>query len=334
MKPCKTVVASALALFCLSLARVAAQPLPATAELAKALGFTPAEIARIEAGEIVSKDLKEGSDKELAGVVAVLFKKPVAELAEIAVQGKLLETDKKIQAFGAWKPDEAVDKALASLKLDATESDEVEIFSRASTGDKLNLSAAEIEQFRKTKRDAGAVSAELRSMLKARYEAYRKSGLNGIAPYVRGGNKTAKPGEELALAIKETMTAAPRKDFFQALLDYPAKPLANVEHHFYWFKQEVEGRPTFILSHRTSRSSSNAAIMSEEQFYVGHSYNSNLIIGGGLEVKGGTLVFYVNRTFTDQVAGFASGMRHNIGRGRMLDEVATKLKRARDELKK
>jgi hypothetical protein len=51
---------------------------------------------------------------------------------------------------------------------------------------------------------------------------------------------------------------------------------------------------------------------------------------GGLAVQGGTLVLYVNRTFTDQVAGFGSGLKHNIGRGRMLDDVTDKLKRLRD----
>src|SRR5262245_27151972 len=119
MKLTRNIIVSTLAVLCVSLTRVAAQSPPAPAELAKALGFTPAEIAQIEAGEIVSKDLQEGSDKELAGLVAVFFKKPVGELAEIALQGKLLETNEKIQAFGGWNPDEPADKALAALKLDA-----------------------------------------------------------------------------------------------------------------------------------------------------------------------------------------------------------------------
>jgi len=336
MKHIKYITVTVLAALSLWQPRASAQtPAAQTpAELAKALGFTAAEITQIEAGEIVTKDLKEGSDKELAGVVAVFFKKPVSELAEIALQGKMLETDKDIRAFRVWKPDASSDEAFAGVGLDATESDEVEIFSRASAGEKLNLSAAEIEQFRKTKRDPSAVSAQLRLMLKARYAAYRQSGLNGIAPYARGGSKTAMPGQELALAIKETMTAARRQDYFQALLSYPANPLPDVEHRFCWFKQEVEGRPTFVLAHRAIRRAANAALLTEEQYYVGHSYNSDFIASGGLQVQGGTLVFYVNRTFTDQVAGFGSGMKHSIGRGRMLSEVAANLKRIREQLQK
>ena len=329
-----TVIVLALLALCQSRASAQTPAVQTPAELAKALGFTAAEIAQIEAGEIVNKDLSEGSDKELAGVVAVFFKKPVGELADIALQGKMLESDKDIQAFRGWKPDESADEVFAAVALDATESDEAEIFSRASAGSKLNLSAAEIEQFRKVKSDPTPVSAQLRSMLKARYSTYRQSGLSGIAPYARGGSKRAMPGQELVLAIKETMTAAKRQDYFQALLSYPANPLPDVEHRFYWFKQKVEGRPTFILAHRAIRLSANAALMTEEQYYVGHSFNSNFIAGGGLQVQGGTLVFYVNRTFTDQVAGFGSGLKHSIGRGRMLSEVAANLQRIREQLQK
>lgn len=94
----------------------------------------------------------------------------------------------------------------------------------------------------------------------------------------------------------------------------------------------MENRPTFILSHRAERHAANAALLTEEQYYVGHSYNSNFIAGGALEVQGGTIVFYVNRTFTDQVAGWGSSLKHNIGRGQMLDAVVAKLQRARGQL--
>ena len=336
MKQIKQISVMALAALALWLPPATAHTpvVPTPAELAKALGFTAAEITQIEAGEIVSKDLKEGSDKELAGVVAVFFKKPVTELVESVLQGKTLESDKRIQAFRGWNPDGSVEEAFAGLGLDASESDEANVFWRASTGEKLNLSTAEIAQFRKVGREPKALNAELQAMLRARYEAYRQSGLRGIAPYARGGSKTASPGNELALAIKEAMPVAHLDDYFQALLDYPANPLPDVRHRFYWFKQEVEGRPTFILAHRASHQTTNAALLTEEQFYVGHSYNANLVVGGGLQVQGGTLVFYVNRTFTDQVAGFASGLRHTIGRGQMLSEIATKLQRVREQLEK
>lgn len=107
-----------------------------------------------------------------------------------------------------------------------------------------------------------------------------------------------------------------------------------MEHRFYWYKQQVEDRPTFVLAHRTSARTKNAAVLTEEQYYVGHSYNCNFVIAAGYTVQGGTLVFYMNRTFTDQVAGFASGLRHSIGRKQMLSTVAATLKGIREQSSK
>jgi hypothetical protein len=46
---------------------------------ARSYGFTDAEIERILHGDILTKDLKEGSNKELAGVAAVWLPKPIVE---------------------------------------------------------------------------------------------------------------------------------------------------------------------------------------------------------------------------------------------------------------
>jgi hypothetical protein len=318
--------------FCFTSLRAQTPAVPSPEEVGKALGFTSEEITKIKAGEIIRKDLKEGSDKELAGVVGAFFKQPVSELVNVVMQGKLLETSAGMLALHGWSPDEPADQAFAGVALSPSETAEAAIFAKAAPGSKLNLSTADIALFQNLQPTPDSVNPQLRAMLMGRYEAYRKSGLKGIAPYTRGGRNESSPGRELELAIKETMTAARRPDYFNALLSYPADQLPDMQHRFYWFKQTVEGRPTFILADRAERHFANAALLTEEQFYVGHSYNSNFIAGGCLEVQGGTLVFYVNRTFTDQVAGWGSGMKHSIGRGQMLDEVAASLKNAQQRL--
>ena len=59
----------------------------------------------------------------------------------------------------------------------------------------------------------------------------------------------------------------------------------------------------------------------ERQFYVGQSYNSLQILYGLVPTAGKTIVFYLNRTSTDQVAGFPTGTRHSLGRKIMEKEV-------------
>jgi hypothetical protein len=340
MKKSKHVALTVLAVLVLGLTRADAQTqaVPTPDEVAQALGFTDAEIAQIKGGQIITKDLKEGSDKELAGVVGAFFTQPIADLTGLALDGKLMDSDPTILAHQVWKPDASADEAFTGIALVPNESSEAQFFLQSSAGGRLNLSAEEIDQFRKLKSPSGqavnAVSAQLQAMLKARYQAYQQMGLAGIAPYARGGRNTASPSTELALAIHESLPGERVPGLRQALLNYPADPLPAMEHRFLWYKQTVENRPTFILADRSSLRAADAAVLTEEQFYVSHSYNSNFIIGGCFTVQGGTLVFYMNRTFTDLVAGFGSSLKHGIGRGQMLSAVAANLQRIRTQLQK
>jgi hypothetical protein len=258
---------------------------PATAvAVAKSYGFTDTEIEKILSGDVLSKDLKEGSNKELAGVVAVWLPKRVAEFADIAIEGKLLKFDSSIRSLSVWKPDESADNAFTGLQVDAGQ----------------------------------------QAMLKERYEAYRKNGLKG----------TGSPGELLTLAIEETKSLERLPGYAEALLNFPADPLPGMEHRFFAYQQEVEGRPAFILSHRAAVRGEHHALITEQRYYVSQTYACRFIVSDCFEVPGGTLVFYVSRIFTDQVAGFGSRLKHAIGRGRMLAKVAANLKRDREQLKK
>jgi hypothetical protein len=253
----------------------------------------------------------------------------------------LLKSDQTIRALHVGKPDESAAKAFASLELTAKESGEIERFLRPDGG-QLNLASAEIEQFQKLRPMRGgkdpeairAVNTGLQTILKARYEAYRKNGLKGILPYARGGKKTASPGEEITLGIQETIPANRWPGYAKALLNYPADSLADMEHRFFCYKQEVEGRPAFILSHRAGVRGKHAALVTEQRYYVGHTYDCRFIAGDCVEVEGGTVMFYVNCTFTDQVAGMSSGLKHSIGRKRMLAGVAADWKHLREQLQK
>jgi hypothetical protein len=268
---------------------------PATAvSVAKSYGFTDAEIEKVLHGDILTKALKEGSNKELAGVAAVWLPVPVAEFADIALEGKLLKFDSSIRSLNVWKPDESADKAFTDLQVDVAQ----------------------------------------QAMLKARYEAYRKNGLAGIVPYARGAKNAGSAGELLALAIEETQSLERLPGYAKALLDFPADPLPGMEHRFFAYEQEVEGLPTVILTHRAAARGERHALITEQRYFVSQTYHCRFIASECFEVSGGTLVFYVSRIFTDQVAGFGSRLKHALGRGRMLAKVATNLKRDREQLKK
>lgn len=251
----------------------------------KSYGFNDAEIERILNGDVLAKDLKEGSDKELAGVVAVWLPNPVAEYAEFAFEGKHLKLDPTVRSLHVWKRDESADKAFTDLRLDAAQ----------------------------------------QAMLKERYQAYGKSGLKGIL---------GSAGELLGLAINETRSLDRWPGYAQALLSFPADSSAGMEHRFFAYEQETDGKPSFILSHRAAVRGEHDALITEQRYYVSQPYVCRFIANECFEARGGTLVFYVSMVFTDQVAGFGSALKHSVGRRRMLATVAANLKRIREQLKK
>jgi hypothetical protein len=251
---------------------------------ATSYGFTVAEIERVLEGEVLSKDLKEGSTKELAGVVAVWIPRALAEVTDISLEGTLLRSDASIRSLHVWKRDDSAGEAFTGLHVDAAQ----------------------------------------KAMIEGRYLAYRKNGLRAAGP----------PGELLILAIHETKSLARVPGYANGLLEFPADRLPGMEHRFLAYEHDVEGRPAVILSHRAAMRGPHDALITEQRYYVSVNYVSRFIASDCFAVSGGTLMFYVSRVFTDQVAGFASGLKHSVGRRRMLATVMDNLKRMREQLRR
>ncbi len=89
---------------------------------------------------------------------------------------------------------------------------------------------------------------------------------------------------------------------------------SKLKSSFVWLKQDVQDRPTFVLAHRLLFEEEGLVLRAERHFYVGQSYNSLQILIALFPAGDKTTMFYLNRTSTDQVAGFMSGTRHSMGR--------------------
>jgi hypothetical protein len=296
-------------------------------EVGTNLGFAPADIDKLAQGEIVSRELKEDSKKELAVAVAMVVKAPFGEVFERIQKGGVEEADKTILSRGAI-PDGAVSaESFASMKIDSGELDRLLLM---KPGSDFNLSQSEIGKLQSIAKandsapiakQREAIAQGYREVLAERVNAYRKGGLAGIAPYTRGGDE-AHPGKELSLAAEEMKAIEKRAPtFYAAFKDFPAGAAPSVEDHFTWQIQSIQDRPTVVLVHRAVEKHQDYAVGGRREFFVGQSFNSLQIVAGAFSFGEDTLVFYTNRTFTDQVAGFGSGTKHKIGREMMLGEI-------------
>jgi hypothetical protein len=260
--------------------------------------------------------------------MAVLVPAPLTELLDFLRSDRMLDIDRDMLAHGVVPVDARFDTAAFSgVAFGPSETKEVRDLLDVRPGSSFNLSDAELRAFaalrttfppRDCARDsrcADAIVSALRKVLQERFAAYLSRGLAGVEPYVRDGERSADPAGELrkaADAAKFLQQWNPQ--VFEAFRDFPAGDQTGIEHRFLWLKQTIQDRPTFILSHRVLCERDGIAFAGERQFYVGHSYNSLQILVGLVPMEGKTLIVYLNRTSTDQVAGALSGTRHGVGR--------------------
>ena len=112
---------------------------PTIEDVLRTAGLDAGAKDRVLAGEIISKELAEGSDKELAAGLVVLIRAPLAKTMQAIREHKTIEANRDILAFGT---------DLATLGYSAEEAGEASAFLNASPGPKFNLSAHEFDRVR------------------------------------------------------------------------------------------------------------------------------------------------------------------------------------------
>lgn len=293
---------------------------PAAADVLRELGFPASAEQSVLGGEFVKVDVKSTNDRELAVGLAFLVKVPPQKFMEELQAGLLLETDPNAIAHGP------ITGSLADfqkLTLTPDGKSQVELYRDVEPGEDMNLSAEEIAAFNALKgKPAAQVEDQVRKALLARYQAYRASGLAGIAPYARGRGKQTFAGKDLESASKAS--AYMKKElpaFYQVLLGYPQADAPGLTEQFSWVTYRAHGTPVRLLVHGFALTDGDAIAVCQRQFYVSGSYNAEQAVAGFLPVKEGTVVVYVNRTSTDQVTGFGGSAKRSIGSGLLASQL-------------
>ncbi len=302
-----------------------AAELPSVDEVMKELQLSGSDREKVRQGKIVDWSPSEGSDRELALGMVFLVKAKTEDLAQVYRQALSLKEVSVITAHGTIKG-EGTMADLAGVALQPNAEKEAKRYLNVEPGDELNLDSKEMGGFRALQSAGkdGAVPVKkveelIRQGLLARYQSFHTKGLEGIAPYERGGGKQRRAGDELLLSTKQLSGVAKHLPaFHKFLLSYPngmAKEDAkNLEEFFYWLNIDVFGRPTYVLVHRMLYHVGDAALAVERQYYASHDYNSMLQGIAALPTKDGTFLFYIGRVSTDQVAGFTSAALHPVSR--------------------
>lgn len=309
-----------------------AQAQPSADEVLANAGLTAADKQSVLGGQFVNVSVGAVSERDLSVAIVFLVKKSPEELAKKMMAGEIITSDAQVKAFGKLSAAGSLED-FAKLTIS---SDEAKVLSSAKAGDRLNLSASEIAAFKAL---AGgtteAVQQQLRRMLLARYQAYRASGLGGIAPYDRGDGRTSDPAADLR---KASQAAQGLQKYLPALhkvlLDYPQATLREMQEGFYWLKSLIHGEVTYALAHDLLAPDGAARAFARREFYVSTGYNTEQSVGGFLPVQGGTMVLSTVHAFTDQVAGLGGSMKRGIGSTVMAGKMKEIYEAARDQVQR
>lgn len=279
----------------------------------------------------------EGGKKELAITVAMWVPATVEEVFTLAREGRMLEASRDVLEvidIGAGK---AAEDAFARVGYAPNEAKELTALGKVKPGNKFNLDTDEISRIQKAAKGGGdkakAVTQAYRDILLDRYRAYLNGGVANIAPYARARGKFSTPASELKTAVsREQIFQRRTPEFYSAYVNFPRAGQADIENQFLCIKQDIQDRPTIILSHRMFQVRPDYAVAAERQFYVGQSYNSLHIMIGCSALNDGTVMFYRNRTSTDQVAGFGGAAKRGIRRAMMKNKIVEKFEEVREKL--
>lgn len=313
------------------LARVA-QAQPTADQVLTDAGLSAGDKQSVRSGQFVNVSVGGVSERDLSFAIAFMVKTSPEALARQIVAGDLVTADAQVKAFGELK---GAGSLADFAKLTLT-GEEAKALSSSKAGDAVNLSASEIGAFKALAGGAvPAVEEQLRRMLLARYQAYRASGLAGIAPYDRGNGRTSDPASDLRKASEATRGLQKYMPTFQkVLIDYPKATLPGMEEKFFWLKSLIHGEMTYVLAHVMVAADGAARVVARREYYVSTGYNTEQSVGGFLPVQGGTVGVTSIHAFTDQVTGVGGSMKRSIGSKVMAGKMKEIYEAARERSQK
>ena len=300
---------------------------PVVEEVLSVLGMDKVQMAELAQGQPITYDLSEVSEDELGVAVVRYLPIPLAEVAEHLRLEEIDLLEVNVTAHGLLTPHSGAD----SLKTISLSDEEALALLNAEPGDDFNLSLYELASLKALKKTLkhnshksliDAVVRHYREILFQRFQAYRREGIAAIAPYRREDGLDSKPSIELRQAANASaMLSRYFPALFNAWLDYPKTFPSDVKETFPWVEKIVENRLTTILRHRVDMDWNGGALILTRELYASHAYNASQWVTGCLAYREGTVVFQQVRSYTDQVAGLASDVKHLVGRELLKDKM-------------
>ena len=281
----------------------------------------------LDAGEIINiaRTDQELTDTSIALSMALYVKAPYSKvLKDIKASSNKLSSYKHALLIDI-KETSNLAPYFSKVTFVKDEQKEVEALFDFESGDSFNLSKDEISKWKALTKDKKAdikiASSFYQEILQNRLQEYLKKGVKGIASYNHlDDDTTVSLGMEKSSAFLNSFkTMIP--DLYADYMNFPKVTSKETKQSFFIIKDELEGRPTFILKHQMSKENSNMFIVAERQFFISHDLDAIQTQIICIPYKDGTLIALSSQSFTPKVSGFGRSIAVEIGRKMMGKQI-------------
>jgi len=316
-----------------ALAQTEAPPRPF---LRKAIQFTDAQLAAVERGEAVIKQLETTEKAEVAafGVVKVKGTQEMflQKIRQIHVFRKVPEV-LQIGRFSAAP-------TIADLQGLGWEPADLDALKRCKPGQcDVKIGTMGLERLQKeinwSAKDAGArAEALLKEQMIAYVKVYLAGGTSAMGQIVDKKQPRALSAEFQTLLKNSTYLPAYIPEFNQYLETYPKGKLAGTEDVLYWTKDNFGLKPVVSITHATfwkQPGAQGGSLVALKTLYSSHFFNASLELMVAVDTPDHTGFYLLNlfRTRIDPPTGMLSGILMGKVRSGVEQGVTENLKTAK-----
>ena len=331
---------AAVAICIAALASGQSQPQTAKDFLRKYLEFTDADITALDKGELVTKLPRVTDQREVTAFAAVRVNARPEQLAlqfRDIVRWKKSESVPEIGKFS----DTPLISDLDGLNI---EPEDIKVLKKCKPGScNIKLSAASMDQLVKgTNWTAENYQGQAESLFKkmlVEYVGSYKSGGNPNLVHYADQKQVLKLPDDFSALLKESNYVTEYAPELANYIDkFPNSQLPGSEDFVYWSKEKFGIQPVVSMTHVTiyprKHGNSSEVLIASKQLYATHYFESSLAFTMMLPREGGdgSYLLYLNRSRSDTLRGFFSGITRFFISSHVRDGAAKSLQLAKERL--
>jgi hypothetical protein len=310
---------------------------PARAFLSTAFHLSPAEIRRLDGGQVISRTLDVKNRREVATLGIARIKTSASKYVDHLADITSFKRTAGVLQIGTFS-DPPQPRDVASLSID--EADLKRLRECRVEECDVRLAVDDIERIRREINwhapDASRKAGKLLPQLLVEYVArYRRSGMAAAMEYANRKPRLNVGREFASLLDADSITADYAPRLRRHLLEYPMSSPEKTTDFVYWSKELVRGRPVISITHVATAAAIDdspvAYAIGSKQIYAMHYYDASLgltlLVPDRTATLPTTYVIYLNRSRIDLFDGVFGGVARRIVAGKARTLVAEQLQR-------